>query len=118
MISLNEDGTLPWTVLTNYPNQGTGADVVAIARVSLNRRLKERKFNSVLVGTVHDDIRIDCPDEETNDVAQLCYDVFDDIPLNIKRLWGIEVPLKFPGEVFKGKNFRELEVVPRVKYQH
>lgn len=114
MIYLNEDGKLPWTVLTNYPVQGTGADIVMIARLSLSRRLKEGKYNSVLVGTVHDDIRIDCPNEEVDDVAKICYNVFDDVTLNIKRIWGIEVPIPFPGEVYKGPNFKDLEVVPRV----
>ena len=118
MIYLNEDGKLPWTVLTNYPVQGTGADVVMTARLSLMRRLRLTSARTIMVGTVHDDIRLDCPDEEVDSVVKLCYDVFDDIPKNIERVWGVKVPLQFPGEVFKGNNFRDLEVVPRVNNQH
>jgi DNA polymerase I len=113
LILPKEDGKLPWTVFTNYPVQGTGADIVMIARLSLHRRLKEGKFRSVLIGTVHDDIRIDSPEEEVDSVAQMCYNVFDDIPKNVKRIWGIDLPLKFPGEVYKGKNLKELEAVER-----
>lgn len=71
-------------------------------------------MRTIMVGTVHDDIRLDSPDEEVDSVVKLCYDVFDDIPKNIERVWGVKVPLQFPGEVFKGNNFRDLEVVPRV----
>jgi DNA polymerase-1 len=117
MIHLNEDGKLPWTVLTNYPVQGTGADVVCIARLSLRRRLREGNFQSLLIGTVHDDIRLDCPSGEVDEVAQICYSVFDDITKNIKRIWNVDVPVQFPGEVYKGNNFRDLELVQR-EYKH
>lgn len=111
LITPNDDGKLPWTVFTNYPVQGSGADLMMVARVSLSRRLKEGKFNSVLIGTVHDDIRMDCPDEEADDVAQLCYKVFNDIPMNVKRIWGVTLPIPFPAEVYKGPNFKDLEKV-------
>lgn len=113
MIPLNDDGNIPWTVLTNYPVQGTGADIVKIARLSLWKRLRESGKSAILVGTVHDDIRIDCPNKEVDDVVKICYDVFDDIPMNVKRLWGIDLPIKFPGEVYVGNNFRHMELAHR-----
>jgi DNA polymerase-1 len=111
MVTLNDDGSLPWTVFTNYPVQGSGADLVAIARVSLRRRLKERGMRSILFGTVHDDIWLDCPEEEVDDVAQMCYQVFKDIPMNVKRIWKVELPIPFPAEVYKGPNLKNLESV-------
>lgn len=113
MIYLNEDGKLPWTVLTNYPVQGTGADIVMLARLSLRRQLRENGLSAILVGTVHDDIRIDCPDEETDHVIECCYKAFDNVPVNIKKFWNIDVPIPFPGEVYKGRNFRDMEEVKR-----
>lgn len=111
LITPKDDGKLPWTVFTNYPVQGTGADLVAIARVSLRRRLISRGMKSILIGTVHDDIWLDCPEEETDDVAQLCYQVFRDIPMNVKRIWKLDLPIPFPAEVYKGHNLKDLEGV-------
>jgi hypothetical protein len=75
------------------------------------RRLKLMSASTIMVGTVHDDIRLDSPEEEVDEVVKMCYNVFDDIPKNIKRVWGIDVPLNFPGEVYKGHNFRHMELV-------
>jgi hypothetical protein len=66
-----------------------------------------------MICTVHDDIVLDCPTEEVDDVAQMCYGVFDDISTNISRIWKVEVPIKFPGEVYKGMNLKDLEPVER-----
>ena len=48
----------PRTRILNYPVQGLGADLMAIARVSLRNRLKDKK-DIYLVNTVHDSIIID-----------------------------------------------------------
>jgi DNA polymerase I-like protein with 3'-5' exonuclease and polymerase domains len=37
----NGELKIPWTVLTNYPVQGTGADVMMIARISFANRLRK-----------------------------------------------------------------------------
>lgn len=104
-------GKLRWTVFTNYPVQGTGADLMAVARVSLYRRLLAAKCKAVLVSTVHDDIKVDAPDEEVDFVVKTAYSVFDDIPNNVKRMFGVNLPIPFPGEVSIGKNLLEMEKV-------
>jgi DNA polymerase I-like protein with 3'-5' exonuclease and polymerase domains len=104
-------GKLPWTVFTNYPVQGTCADLMAIARVSLYRRLRAAKCQAVLVSTVHDDIKVDAPDSEVPFVVDTAYKVFDDLPNNVKRMFGVTLPIKFPGEVSVGKNLLEMEKV-------
>ena len=48
----------PRTKILNYPVQGLGADLMAIARVSLRNRLKGKK-GIQLVNTVHDSIIVD-----------------------------------------------------------
>jgi DNA polymerase I-like protein with 3'-5' exonuclease and polymerase domains len=120
IIPLKDDGKLPWTKLTNYPNQGTGNDLMAIARCSLHRRLQALGLPSssqaqepLLVSTVHDDIKMDVPEDQVEPIAKLMYQVFDDIPKNVKKLWGIDLPIPFPCEVSAGKNLQDLTPVPR-----
>lgn len=50
--------------IKNYPVQGFGADIVAVARVELYRRMKAAKCKSLLVNTIHDSIILDCPRAE------------------------------------------------------
>jgi DNA polymerase I-like protein with 3'-5' exonuclease and polymerase domains len=110
LVDLKPDGSLPWTVLTNYPVQGTGADIMMIARISLMRRLRNLlSTRALLVSTVHDSIVLDCPTEEVPSIGGLAVDVFNDIPGNVKKLYGIDLPCPFPGEVKVGYNLKEMQ---------
>lgn len=104
-----DDGKLPWTVFTNYPVQGTGADIMKVARISLYNRLKRHGMRALLVSTVHDDIKADVPDDEVDLVCKTAIQVFDDLPKNFKKLWNIELPCAFPGEVKVGKDLLNME---------
>ncbi len=86
---------IPWTTLTNYPVQGTGADVMMIARISFHRRLKAAGIPVLLVSTVHDSIVVDTPSMYVDHVVELMYSVFDDLVININRTFkcGWNVPL-------------------------
>lgn len=87
---------IPWTTLTNYPVQGTGADVMCLARVSFANKVKKYKLPVKLIHTVHDDIKSDCEDKYVDDVGALYHDTFRDLPKNIKNIFGYDwkVPLK------------------------
>lgn len=100
---------IPWTTLSNYPVQGTGADLMQVARISLHNRIKARKLGSLLVSTVHDDLKIDAPDHEVEEVAEIAIQVFNDLPKNCKKLWNWELPIPFPGEVSVGKDLLNME---------
>lgn len=106
---LPKDGKLQWTVFTNYPVQGTGADLMAVARISLANRLKRMRLRTLLVSTVHDDIKCDAPDDEVERVADTAIEVFNDIPKNVKRLFNVDLPIPFPGEVSVGKDLLNME---------
>lgn len=109
---------IPWTLLTNYPVQGTGADVMAIARVSFARRLKQSKDlqDVKLVSSVHDSVVVDCPAALVQEVVNLFHQVFDDLPKNIERLFGYkwDVPLKC--ECKAGVNMMDVTEVTRSDY--
>jgi len=107
-ISPKEDGNIPWTQLTNYPVQGTAADLMSIARVSLRNRLRAGKLQSFLTSTVHDSLIVDGPASELDKVAELMYNTFYSLVPNMKKLWGIESPIPFPCEVKYGPNQGDL----------
>jgi len=113
MIPPRINGDVPWTTLTNYPVQGTGADLMAIARVSLRNRLKAGELRSLLISTVHDSLIADVPEKEVDNVAELMYNTFDSLVPNMKKLWGIDSPIPFPCEIKIGKNLGEQEKYER-----
>lgn len=105
---------VPWTTLTNYPVQGTGADIMAIARVSFARRLKASGMPLLLVSTVHDSIIVDCPDEKyIQPCINLFHQVFDDIPSNIKRMFGYTWIVPMDCECKIGRNMLDMKKVLR-----
>lgn len=110
------DIRIPWTTLTNYPVQGTGADVMMLARISFCRRLRALDVNPKwvkLVSTVHDSIVVDVISQYVPLIAKLFYEVFDDLIQNIKRCWGYDWVVPLDCEVKYGMNLKEMEKISR-----
>lgn len=105
----NGDLVWPRTTILNYPVQGLGADLMSIARVSFARRFKDLDIDGVLVSTVHDSIVVDVKEEEVDRTCQLFHEVFDDIPVNFKRMFGHEFTLPTKCEVQYGPNLKDLQ---------
>ena len=105
------DGNIPWTIFTNYPVQGTGADLMSVARVSLWNRLKRAGLQARLCSTVHDDLKLDCPKEEVDQVVSMAMSVFQDLPKNIQKIFGVTLPIPFPGEAYVGGDLLNMEKV-------
>jgi DNA polymerase I-like protein with 3'-5' exonuclease and polymerase domains len=98
--------------ITNYPNQGLGADVMAVARVSAAARFSRYKLRSLLVSTIHDSITADSPPDEVNTVKEIFIEVFKDLPKNIEKAYGIKWDLPMIGEVEAGPNLKDLTSIP------
>ncbi len=104
---------LPWTVFTNYPVQGTAADIMAIARVSFARRLAALGWPVLLVSTVHDSIVVDAPAEYLQRVVDLFHAVFDDLIANILKLFGYRWSVPLHCECKAGPNMGDMkEILP------
>lgn len=100
---------VPQTIIKNYPVQGLGADVMSIARVSFKRRFDAEGVEGDCVNTVHDSIVVDLPSHEVPRVARLFNEVFDDLPTNFNRVFGVEFNLPLRCEVKVGKNQMEMD---------
>jgi DNA polymerase-1 len=100
---------IPWNTLTNYPVQGTAADIVAVARISCYNRFKKLKIDGKLQSTIHDSIVADVQDKEVERTAKLMYDVANDLNDNFKKLFNFDLIIPFPVEVKVGPNMTDME---------
>lgn len=103
------NGEWPRTTILNYPVQGLGADLMAIARVSLYNRLKSKAIRSKLVCTVHDSIVVDAPEEEVTIICDTINGVWKDIPRNFERLFSVKWDLPLECEIKVGPDWGNLE---------
>ena len=110
---LNKYGSfkLPVTEIKNYIVQGTGADIVAIARCSLYRRWKYPNIRGALVNTIHDSIVADIDKKDVDKCVSLFYSVFADLPSNINRIFNCGFDLATRVEISIGRNMLNLKEV-------
>lgn len=97
--------------ITNYPNQGCGADVMAVARVVAYQRMKRAGLTGKLISTVHDSIVADVPEHEVNAFIALFDQVFKDLPTLITKAFGVHWNVPMLGEVSVGPNMLDLTEV-------
>jgi DNA polymerase I-like protein with 3'-5' exonuclease and polymerase domains len=102
----------PRTKILNYPVQGLGADLMAIARVSLANRIKDMQ-GVKLVNTVHDSIIVDFDSKVCDNISivKLVDKCFTDIPANFKKLFGVDFNLPMRVECQIGSNWGNMEIV-------
>lgn len=95
------------TKILNYTVQGTGADVMMVARISAARRLKE--ISEVkLINTVHDSIVCDVSEISLDKCCRTLYDVFTDLPSNLSRMFKVDWNLPLTCEIEYGPNNKEM----------
>ncbi len=82
----------------NMPLQGSSADIIKIAMIHVAKRLKEGQFKAKLVLQVHDELLIDCPLEEVDEVSKI-------LKTEMERAANLQVPLTV--EVGIGANWYE-----------
>jgi len=80
----------------NTPIQGTAADIMKIAMISVYKKLKENKLKSKLVLQIHDELLIETYDEEKEEVINI-------LKSSMENAMKLSVPLKV--EVEEGKSW-------------
>ena len=81
-------------VARNMPIQGTAADVIKLAMVRVDERLHKENLKAKLILQVHDELIVECPEEEKEVVARLLTEEMEgavhlSVPLTAEAHWGI-----------------------------
>lgn len=98
----------PITVIKNYPVQGFGADLVMLARLEANKRLKASGLEYKLISTIHDSIVVDCPEGVVKDVGRILSQSIEAVPALCNAVFGYEFSLPLSSEVQYGRNKKEM----------
>ncbi len=84
----------------NMPIQGTAADIIKIAMVNLAHRLRDDGYQSQMILQVHDELVLEVPETELEDVVPLVIDIMESAIT-------LKVPVRADARV--GKNWQEME---------
>ncbi len=80
-------------VALNMPIQGTAADVMKLAMVAVWKRLRAERPQARLVLQVHDELIVECPADQAEEVARLLEEEMENVvqlavPLTAEAHWG------------------------------
>lgn len=86
----------------NAPLQGSAADLMKLAMIDLDKELTKRQLKTKLILQVHDELVLDVPKDEVEEVTKLVHDA-----MSIKTINGekFRVPLRV--DIRSGKNWME-----------
>ena len=81
-------------VALNMPIQGTAADLMKLAMVRVDERLHKENLKAKLILQVHDELIVECPEEEKETVARLLTEEMEgavhlSVPLTAEAHWGM-----------------------------
>jgi len=86
----------------NAPIQGTAADILKIAMIRLPEALQKSNLNAKLMLQVHDELLLECPQEELNETALLVREVMENA-------YALSIPLST--EAKSGKDWGSLKPI-------
>ena len=85
----------------NMPIQGSAADIIKLAMIRLHRELHARNLKSRMTLQVHDELVLECPDDEVRVVAPLVREIMENA-------YALESKLKV--DVGVGQNWDEMQL--------
>ena len=84
----------------NSPLQGTAADLIKMAMISIDQRIREKKLGTRMILQVHDELLFEVPEKEKNTVEALVREEMEGV-------YKLAVPLVV--EIGIGPNWRDLD---------
>jgi DNA polymerase-1 len=87
----------------NSPVQSFASDMAVMALVLIDKELKRRGLKARSVGTVHDAINFECPNEELEEVVPLIKYYMENVPL--EEWFGVHLDVPIIGDVKIGRRW-------------
>jgi DNA polymerase-1 len=84
----------------NTPLQGTAADLIKIAMIRIDRKLRQQNLRAKMTLQVHDELLFDVPEDEVDDVRTLVKGEMENV---------IELKVPVVADVGVGQNWRDLK---------
>ncbi len=94
--------TMPERTAVNTVIQGTAADLIKLAMLAVDRRLRESQFEAKMILQIHDELLFDVPAGEVDELARLVREEMQSVA-------ELRVPLKV--DVKAGLNWAECDVI-------
>ncbi|MBQ4263027.1 MAG: DNA polymerase I [Bacilli bacterium] len=85
-------------IALNTPMQGSSADIIKLAMINIHKELKNRNLKTKLLLQVHDELILNVPKEELEEVKEL-------VKTKMENVYKLSVPLKV--EIEQGLNWYE-----------
>ena len=63
----------------NHPMQGSAADIIKLAMIRVDKRLRDEGLHARMVIQVHDELDFECPADEVDALTELVRDVMDNV---------------------------------------
>ena len=86
-------------VAMNMPLQGSASDIIKLAMLKVHKALKEGGFKAKLIMQVHDELIIDCPVDEAQQVKKILVECMENNTPDFK--------VKLVAECSAGNNWLE-----------
>ena len=80
----------------NAPIQGGAADIIKKAMLNISQKLQDHKLQSKIVSQIHDELLIEAPESEVEQVKKLLVSAMEDVNL---------LPMKLKVDVEVGKTW-------------
>ncbi|MBU5675631.1 DNA polymerase I [Alkaliphilus sp. MSJ-5] len=87
-------------IAMNTPIQGSAADIIKIAMVTVYKRLKEGNYKAKLILQVHDELIIECPENEVETVTKILQESMENA---IKMTVPLKVDLSYANNWYDAK---------------
>lgn len=94
----------------NSPVQAMASDLCLLSLVLLDRKFRKLKYRARPIGTVHDAINFECPDDELERVLPLIKETMENPPL--REIFGYELAIPIVADIQVGSAWGENTEIP------
>lgn len=93
----------------NYQVQGVSTgDIVPFAIMVMRRKILEKQLDAKFICQVHDSVVLDVAKKHVEEVANIVWSTFNELPQRIKSYWGYDFRTPLTGEIEVGENYKDL----------